>query len=281
MDALDAAAHALASCRYAIALVGAGISVESGIPPFRGAGGLWTKHGEPPMDGYQRFMLDPAQGWRDMLARRARDDEFSRAVNAARPNPAHHALARLEQIGVLQHMITQNVDDLHFVAGSSAVTEIHGNRTKVRCVDCGDRWAWDEFVALHAQRSAGHPPTGRDAALAPGVVVEMPPYCPSCRGIVKGDTVMFGEPIPERALAECYGQAERADCCLIAGTSATVVPAAYFPQIVFQSGGTLIEVNTDDTPFSPHSIVLRGRAGDILASLAGRVSDLIQPHTSG
>src|SRR5438105_5144171 len=97
---LAIAAEALASARYAIALVGAGISVESGIPPFRGAGGLWTKRGEPPMDGYQRFMLDPAQGWRDMLDRRSRaaDDEFSRALNAAKPNPAHHALARLESM---------------------------------------------------------------------------------------------------------------------------------------------------------------------------------------
>src|SRR5436190_14931719 len=97
---LDRAAVALSAARYAIALVGAGISVESGIPPFRGAGGLWTRRGEPPMDGYQRFMSDPAQGWRDMLARRSRasDDEFARALNAAQPNPAHHALARLEQI---------------------------------------------------------------------------------------------------------------------------------------------------------------------------------------
>ena len=147
-EAMLIAAEALLRARYVIALVGAGISVESGIPPFRGKGGLWTKHGEPPMDGYQRFMLDPAAGWRDMLDRRTSGDEFTRAIAAAQPNPAHHALAELERIGVLRHTITQNIDNLHFAAGSASVTEIHGNRTKVRCIDCDARWPYDEFVAM-------------------------------------------------------------------------------------------------------------------------------------
>ncbi len=206
---IERAAEAIVAARYVIALVGAGISVESGIPPFRGAGGLWTKHGEPPMDGYQRFLADPSTHWRQMLARRESDDEFSQALREARPNAAHVALARLESMGVLRHTISQNVDNLHFEAGSVAVTEIHGNRTKVRCIDCGARWAWAEFV-----------------------VTEVPPACPQCRGVVKGDTVMFGEPIPREFLDECQAQAERADCVLIAGTSATVYPAAAFPEMV-------------------------------------------------
>ena len=90
---VEAAARVLADARYAIALVGAGISVESGIRPFRGKGGLWTEKGEPPMDGYQRWMRDPGTAWKEMLARRASDDEFSNSLNAAQPNPAHHALA--------------------------------------------------------------------------------------------------------------------------------------------------------------------------------------------
>src|SRR5947209_7047314 len=134
-EELAIAAEALASARYAIALVGAGISVESGIPPFRGPGGLWTKHGEPPMDGYQRMLADPAKHWREMMARRAGDDEFVRAIRDARPNDAHRALAELEAIGVLKHTISQNIDNLHFEAGSVNVTEIHGNRTKLRCVE--------------------------------------------------------------------------------------------------------------------------------------------------
>jgi len=248
---IDRAADLLLNARYTIALVGAGISVESGIRPFRGKGGLWTEKGEPPMDGYQRFMLDPAKGWRDMLTRRA-DDEFSRALAEAVPNEGHFAMAELERLGLLRHTITQNIDNLHFIAGSASVTEIHGNRTKVRCIDCGRRWPWEEF------------PLGE----------QLPPACPECRGIVKSDTVMFGEPIPPAFLADCYRQAETADACLIVGTSATVYPAASFPQLVLERGGTLIEINTDPTPFSDYcAAVLRGPSGELLPRLVARVRE--------
>jgi NAD-dependent deacetylase len=104
----------------------------------------------------------------------------------------------------------------------------------------------------------------------------LPPACPQCRGIVKGDTVMFGEPIPRQALEECYVQAERADCVLIAGTSATVYPAASFPEMVLQRGGTGVEVNTDPTPFSPYcAAVLRGPSGVLLPQLVERVKALV------
>jgi NAD-dependent deacetylase len=246
---ISRAAQALTSARYAIALVGAGISVESGIPPFRGAGGLWTKRGEPPMDGYRRFLADPAAAWEEMLARRASDDEFSRALAAAAPNPAHHALARLERIGFLRHTITQNIDNLHFVAGSSAVTEIHGNRTKVRCIDCGGRWPFAEADLR-----------------------ELPPRCARCGGVLKSDTVMFGETIPEAALRSCYDEVARADCMLIAGTSATVTPAAWFPEMVLERGGTLVEVNPEPTPFSARAAAaLRQPAGTALPALVRTV----------
>jgi NAD-dependent deacetylase len=249
-SAVESAAQALAGARYAIALVGAGVSVESGIPPFRGPGGLWTKRGEPPMDGYARMREDPARYWTDMLARRAGDDEFVTALNAAAPNPAHHALAQLERIGVLKHLITQNIDNLHALAGSTAMTEIHGNRTRLRCVDCDARWRFDEFT-----------------------ITDVPPPCPHCGGFVKSDTVMFGEPIPRVWLAECYRQAEQADCILIAGTSATVVPAAWFPEVVLNNGGALIEVNTEPTPFSAHCVAsLRGPAGELLPPIVERVA---------
>lgn len=247
--ALGRAAAALASARYVIALVGAGISVESGIPPFRGAGGLWTKHGEPPMDGYQRFVSDPAAGWREMLARRSSDDEFSRAIAAAAPNAAHLALAELETLRVLRHTITQNIDNLHFDAGSVAVTEIHGNRTKVRCIDCGGRWRFDEID-----------------------LGELPPVCQHCGGVMKSDTVMFGEQIPRAALTDCYEQVELADCILIAGTSATVTPAAWFPQMVLERGGVLLEVNPEATPFSGLAVAsIRAPAGEALPLLVEQV----------
>jgi NAD-dependent deacetylase len=273
---VDAAARVLAAARYPIALVGAGISVESGIRPFRGKGGLWTEKGEPPMDGYERWMRDPASAWKDLLARRASDDEFSKSLSAAEPNPAHHALARLEALGVLRHTISQNIDNLHFVAGSVAVTEIHGNRTKVRCVECGARWPWDEFVAIAAASQSHSTDTdpGNVAEMG-GVMMHMPPECPQCAGIVKSDTVMFGEPIPREFIAECYQQAELADCCIIAGTSAAVVPAAYFPEIVLRAGGAVVEVNTEDTPFTPYAAaVLRGPAGEVLPALVAAIEKL-------
>jgi NAD-dependent deacetylase len=249
---LQQAARTLSAARYVIALVGAGISVESGIPPFRGAGGLWTKHGEPPMDGYQRFMRDPATHWQQMLERRGSSDEFAVALASAAPNDGHFALAELESMGVLRHTISQNIDNLHFIAGSVAVTEIHGNRTKVRCASCGGRWPWDA-VDLST----------------------VPPACQHCGGMLKSDTVMFGEPIPPAFLEECHAQAERADCVLIAGTSATVYPAAYFPELVLQRGGAVVEVNTDDTPFTPHAAaVLRGPSGELLPQLVAAVREL-------
>jgi NAD-dependent deacetylase len=267
----------LVAARYAIALVGAGISVESGIRPFRGKGGLWTEKGEPPMDGYQRFMRDPAGGWADMLARRGSNDEFSHSLAAAEPNPAHHAMARLERLGVLRHTITQNIDDLHFRAGSVAVTEIHGNRTKVRCVDCGARWPWDEFIAIAVEMPSHRPEADpSNVAEINGLKLPMPPECPQCAGIVKGDTVMFGEPIPRDFLRECEQQADLADACIIAGTSATVYPAAAFPEVVLQRGGAIIDVNTDDNPFTPYAAaVLRGPAGEMLPELADKVEALL------
>lgn len=244
--AIERAAEALACATYAVALVGAGISVESGIPPFRGAGGLWTKHGEPSMDGYRRFLEDPEAYWRERMSA---DSEFTRALEAARPNAGHVALARLEQMGVLKHTITQNIDNLHVLAGSVAVTEIHGNRTKLRCIACGRRWPRDEFA-----------------------IVTLPPACPDCGGIVKSDTVMFGEPIPDAAIRTCYAHAERADCMLIAGTSAAVTPAAWFPGIVLERLGVLIEVNPEETPFSEYAISVRAPAGVALPLLAERVA---------
>lgn len=241
-DDIRAAADLLAHSRHAVALVGAGLSRESGIPTFRGAGGLWTRFGEPPMNQYQRFLADPRAWWRQRLDERRNPNEFTAAITAARPNPGHHALAELERMGVLKHIITQNVDNLHQQAGSTAITEIHGNRTLLRCIDCGRREPWREVADD-----------------------DLPLSCASCAGVVKSDTVMFGEPIPTAALAECGRQAGLADVMLVVGTSGTVYPAADYPLQVLNRGGALIEVNLDHTPFTPYAaVVLRGPSGVLL-----------------
>ncbi len=250
---LERAAQVVAASSYLIALVGAGLSKESGIPTFRGGDGLWDKHGEPPMDGYQRFLADPAAWWAQRLADQDRMSEFARAIEEAQPNPGHLALAEMERLGYLKHIITQNIDNLHQQAGSTRITEIHGNRTKQRCVGCGRRWRREEFVTD-----------------------EVPPRCPDCHGLVKGDTVMFGEPIPQDALESCFREAERADAVLLVGTSAVVYPAAEFPVIAYRRGAHLIEVNPQETPLSGVcSAVLRAPSGEALPQLVERVQALV------
>ncbi|MBI4516502.1 MAG: NAD-dependent protein deacylase [Deltaproteobacteria bacterium] len=246
------AAALLAAARYAVALTGAGISVESGIPPFRGPGGLWTKHGEPPLNGYQRFLADPRQAWEERLRPSGPMGELWQTLQQARPNPGHYALAELEALGVLRCLITQNVDDLHRQAGSRQVAEIHGNYRLVRCLECGVRLPFEE-VSL----------------------AELPPRCRQCGGIMKSDTVSFGEPIPPDVLERCFDESERADCMLVAGTSATVYPAAQFPLSVRQRHGHLIEINPYESEISSLcTVTLAGPAGEVLSQLVERLKAL-------
>ncbi len=254
-DQLDIAARVISESSYVIALVGAGMSKESGIPTYRGGDGLWDKHGEPPMDGYQRMLEDPVAWFaeREVQAQAQRGSDFAHAIEEAKPNPGHVALAEMERAGYLQHVITQNIDNLHQEAGSTKITEIHGNRTKQRCIACGRRWNRDEFIPR-----------------------DMPPRCPDCEGIVKNDTVMFGEPIPQDALESCFTEARQADCVLLIGTSAVVYPAAEFPVIVHRQGGRLIEINPQETPLTEISdAVVRAPSGEALPSLLERVGELI------
>ncbi|MGH7961002.1 MAG: Sir2 family NAD-dependent protein deacetylase, partial [Candidatus Binatia bacterium] len=227
-DAIRQTARLLLSARYVMALTGAGISVESGIPPFRGPGGLWTKYGEPPMDGYQRFLKDPKKAWEERLSPQGPSKEIWETLGVAEPNPGHQAFADLENMGVLRCLITQNVDNLHRRAGSRNLVEIHGNYTLIRCIACNSRFPAAK-VPLH----------------------HIPPRCPKCDGILKSDTVSFGEPIPPDALEQCFSETQLCDCMIVAGTSATVYPAASFPLAVHDKGGTLIEVNLYESELTP------------------------------
>lgn len=244
------AARAMLGARYAIALTGAGMSVESGIPPFRGPGGLWTKYGEPPMNGYEIFLQDPKKGWEDRIRRQ--DDELWRPLKVARPNPGHVAMAELEALEIVRFLITQNVDDLHRQAGHKNLAEIHGNWKLIRCIDCNARYQ-AERISLET----------------------LPPTCPECEGLLKGDTVAFGEPIPRDVLADCMEHAGRADLVLVAGTSATVYPAAGFAIEVKQRGGIMIEANLYESEItSICDFSLRGPTGEVLPRLTAAVSEL-------
>ncbi|MAE93510.1 MAG: NAD-dependent protein deacylase [Deltaproteobacteria bacterium] len=247
-DEIVRAAGLLAGAGKVVALTGAGLSVESGIPPFRGPGGLWTKYGEPPMDGYQRFLADPAKAWRERLNPTENWAKgLTETLGKARPNLGHLSLVGLEELGVLRATITQNVDDLHRQAGSRALLEIHGNYSLLRCMQCHVRMEPEE-IEVDPE--------------------DLPPLCQSCGGIMKGDTVQFGEPIPPDVLRGCYGAVDACDCMLVVGTSATVYPAAEFPLEVLRRGGQVIEVNPYESELTPACTVsLRGPGGALLERL--------------
>ncbi len=248
------AAGLVASASSVVALTGAGLSVESGIPPFRGPGGLWTKYGEPPLDGYQRFLRDPKKAWQDRLSpREPWAQALAETLGSAKPNAGHRALAELEAIGRCDAVITQNIDDLHRQSGTRCLIEIHGNHKLLRCLGCVARFGAGE-LEIDPER--------------------LPPRCPRCAGIVKGDTVHFGEPIPADVLRRCHQVVEQADCMLVVGTSATVYPAAEFPLDVLRRDGRLIEVNPEASELSELALLsLRGPAGAVLSKLVELVSE--------
>ena len=251
------AAELILSSKYVVALTGAGVSVESGIRPFRGPGGLWTERGEPPMDGYKRFQADPKGYWERRLDPERRRG-FGESLRAAEPNPGHIALAEMEGMGVLKTLITQNIDNLHLAAGSVNVLEIHGNRNKLRCITCGAQYPLGSFD-----------------------LAQLPPRCPECGGVVKSDTVMFGEPIPVRILDRCIEEAGRSDCMLVAGTSAMVTPAATLPVHVKRYGGVLINVNPRPSELSGFcDVEIRAPSGEALPMLVSRLKERLSQASS-
>ncbi len=255
-ESIEQAAWFLINARYVMAMTGAGISVESGIPPFRGPGGLWTKYGEPPMNGYQRFLENPQAAWEERINPTGPSAILRQTVAEATPNPGHDALVTLEKMDILRFLITQNIDNLHRRAGSRSLAEIHGNSTLTRCIQCTSRYPLEE-MSLDI----------------------LPPSCPKCNGMVKIDTVAFGEPIPPDVLAQCQQTTNRCDCMLVIGTSATVFPAAAFPMQVRESGGILIEVNPYESEITPLCAVsLRGPSGELLPQLVAAVLALRDTH---
>ena len=246
---LEQAADLLLGARYVVALTGAGVSVESKVRPFRGPGGIWTEHGEPPMDGYQRFLADPRREWQRMINREGYLKDMFEAFETAKPNAGHYALAELEEIGVLKSLITQNVDNLHRAAGSRNVAEIHGNCLLVRCLECNARFPKDDIP-----------------------LDELPPRCPRCNGIMKNDGVYFGEPIAGDVLQKCQEDVSTCDCILLVGTSGFVYPAAGFPLTVRRTGGSLVEVDPHGTGLTHMcDVALKGKSGEVLPRLLERV----------
>lgn len=232
---------ALRSARFIAVLTGAGVSAESGIPTFRDAQlGLWARFDPRELATPSAFARHPKRVWDWYAMRRA-------AVSAVVPNPAHVALAALEQRVPEFLLITQNVDGLHQRAGSTRVLELHGNITRVKCSREGTLVAmWNE---------------PRD---------ELPPRCPACGAYLRPDVVWFEEPLPLVPLAHAEEAARRCNVLLVVGTSAEVCPAAALPALARRGGACVIEINPNETPLTAeadHS--LRGPAGSVLPELVG------------
>ncbi len=242
MDNLERAVAAIRKTPRVVVLTGAGISVASGIPDFRSAEGLWSRYDPAEYATLGAFRHDSRKVWR-MLA------EMLEVLDAARPNAAHRALARLEAAGVVQGVITQNIDGLHQGAGSETVLEFHGSCRRFRCLDCGCRYTRSEARALG-----------------------LPPGC-GCGALLKPDIVFFGEMIPDGLFDASRQLATRCGVMLVVGTSAEVSPANQVPWIARQHGATVVELNLEETQLtgSVTDIFVRGPAEATVHALAEAV----------
>ncbi len=220
-----------------VVLTGAGISAESGVPTFRGQGGLWKQFRAEDLATPEAFARDPRLVWEWYDSRRA-------ALAQVAPNAGHRALAELETRKPRFTLVTQNVDGLHDRAGSRNVVKLHGDIWALRCLRCG------------SERRDKRTP-----------LPELPPRC-ECGGMLRPGVVWFGEPLPAEAWERAQRATREAEVLLVVGTSATVYPAAGLVPLAMSAGARVIECNVEETPFSSGlDRSLRGRAGELLPQL--------------
>jgi NAD-dependent protein deacetylase/lipoamidase len=235
------------AARCLVALTGAGISTESGIPDFRGPQGVWTRNPEAEKQStIQHYVADPD------VRRRAWRSRLESPAWRAQPNSGHRALVTLEQRGKLDTLITQNIDGLHQAAGSSPerVVEVHGTMREVVCLACGERAPMERALA---RVRAG----------------EEDPPCRTCGGILKSATISFGQSLVPGDIARAQQAARRCDLMLAVGTKLSVWPVAGVVPVAKESGARVVIVNAEPTEMDPLADVLfRGAIGDILPRLA-------------
>jgi len=236
---LKEAAELIKNSSRTTAFTGAGISVESGIPPFRGENGLWSKY-DPVFLDINYFHHYPEKSW--SLIKEIFYDFFGQA----KPNTAHFALAELEQKGLLQSIITQNIDNLHQNAGSKEVYEFHGNSRYLICETCSR-----SFMAKDFDLSS------------------LPPKCTYCNTVLKPDFVFFGEPIPEPANTNSLKETVSADVFILIGTTGEIMPASLIPYKARNNGKKIIEINIEPSNYTSTvtDIFLRGKATEVMQYL--------------
>jgi NAD-dependent deacetylase len=233
---LRRASELISQASYLVALTGAGISSESNVPTFRGVDGMWRNHNAEELATPHAFLQNPKLVWEWYTWRQT-------LIRRCSPNPAHLTLAAWEERSILKHLITQNVDDLHYRDGSRQVAQVHGDIFRIKCTGC------DYVTTLEK-------PEGDT------------PHCPKCGSNLRPDVVWFGESLDSYMLDRVCTELGRTDAIIIVGASGVVQPAASFPLIVKRNAGSLIETNIEMTPLSGYvDFHVQGKAGSVLPEI--------------
>lgn len=223
-----------------IIFTGAGISVESGIPTFRGEDGLWSKY-DPSFLLMENFVKNPKKAWELIY------EIFYEFFNQAKPNDAHYTIAELEKRDLINGIITQNIDNLHQKAGSRKVIEYHGTSQTLTCLSCNQKFKSNGLVKKE----------------------KLPPRCPACRGLLRPNFIFFSEPIPREAQINSNKYASTAELFILVGTTGEIMPASLIPYLAKESGARIIEINTELTNYTQKivDIFLKGKATEVFVKL--------------
>lgn len=245
----DETVKLLKNAQWITAFTGAGTSTESGLADFRSPGGVWDRHR---IVTYQEFVRSHEARVEFWTMKR----DFYNEIRNAKPNRAHTAFVELEKMGKLKALITQNIDGLHQIAGSSPelVIELHGTNRRAHCLDCGKVWPIEE---IQIQLEAG----------------DLDPKCDRCGGLIKPSTISFGQAMPEAALMRAFECASQSDLLVMIGSSLQVQPAASIPSTAYRAGAKLIFINRTETPWDEiAAVIFRESAGDVMAALMHQMS---------
>lgn len=243
MDA-SALARLIPAHQPCVVLTGAGVSTESGIPDFRSPSGLWAEFDPLEYASLPAFRADPEKVWRFYRPRIA-------MLTEAEPNAAHRALAELERAGLVEAVVTQNIDLLHERAGTRSLVEVHGSIRTASCPACSASYPRAKVIAM------------LEAADAPA--------CTRCGAILKPDVVFFGELLPAAAIDRAFELARGASLLLVVGSALEVHPVAALPEETLRAGGRLAIVNKGPTPYDDRGLKLEGSAGEILGAVAAEL----------
>jgi NAD-dependent deacetylase len=249
-DLVKKGARLISNARKILVFTGAGLSTESGIPDFRSPGGIWDRY--DPEDFYFHKIVSSEKARENYWKM---STEFYDTMKDARPNPAHLALKEMEDMGRLLAIVTQNIDSLHHKAGNGPekIIEIHGTAFSVSCLSCGKRYGRDE---IQSRVLAG----------------EKAPSCDDCGGILKPETISFGQAMPESKMAAAFRCARECDLCMVLGSSLVVYPAASIPMQAIENGAGLMIVNRDPTPMDQDAdVLIHGSLGVTLTRIMEQV----------